>query len=88
VLALATLIQAYTETAEFTAVQRLLEKIPPALQELPRIKAQIGLYYATQGDEKKARQYYQELQGLLDNFPPAVPAQMTKPAFIGVSGHI
>jgi uncharacterized protein HemY len=30
VLALATLIQAYTETADFTAVQRLLEQIPPA----------------------------------------------------------
>ncbi len=70
VLALATLIQAYTETADFTAVQRLLEKIPSALQEFPRIKAQIGLYYATQGDEKKARQHYQELQGLLDNLPP------------------
>jgi adenylate cyclase len=70
VLALATLIQAYTETADFTAVQRLLEQIPPALQELPRIKAQIGLYYATQGDEKKARQYYQEMWELLDNFPP------------------
>jgi tetratricopeptide (TPR) repeat protein len=70
VIALATLIQAYTETADFTAVQRLLEQIPPASQELPRIKAQIGLYYATQGDEKKARQYYQEVRELLDNFPP------------------
>lgn len=69
-LALPTLIQAYTETGDFTAVQRLLEQIPPALQERPRIKAQIGLYYATQGDEKKARQLYQELQELLDNLPP------------------
>jgi TolB-like protein/Flp pilus assembly protein TadD len=70
VIALATLIQAYTETADFTAVQRLLEQIPPALQEQPRVKAEIGLYYATQGDEKKARQHYQELQELLDNLPP------------------
>jgi TolB-like protein/Flp pilus assembly protein TadD len=69
-LALANLIQAYTDMADFSAVQRLLEQIPPALQERPRIKAQIGLYYAAQGDVKKARQYYQEVRELLDKLPP------------------
>lgn len=68
-VALATLIQAYTETRDFTAVQRLLDSTPPALQERPRIKARVGLYYAARGDEEKARQIYRELQELLDNLP-------------------
>jgi tetratricopeptide (TPR) repeat protein len=69
-IAFANLILAYTRTGEYTAVQRLLEQIPPALQEQPRVKAQIGLYYAAKGDEIKARQHYQELRELLDNLPP------------------
>ena len=66
-IATAILIVAYTETGNFQAVQRLLDQMPPDFKEQPRIKLHIGLYYAARGEEKKARQIYQEL---LDNPPP------------------
>jgi tetratricopeptide (TPR) repeat protein len=68
--ALANLIAAYTETGDFTAVQRLLDSIPPELQGLPMIRALVGRYYAARGDEEKARQIYRELRKLLDSLTP------------------
>ena len=45
-IALATLIQAYTRTGDFEAVQELLESIPPAMAARHRIRARAGVYYA------------------------------------------
>jgi tetratricopeptide (TPR) repeat protein len=65
--ATAILILAYSDAGNFQAIQRLVEQMPPAFREQPRIKLHIGLYYAAQGNEKRARQIYGEL---LDDPPP------------------
>jgi len=65
--ATANLILAYMEAGNFQAIQTLLEQMPLDSREQPRIKLVIGLYYAAQGDQKKARQIYREL---LDDPPP------------------
>ena len=70
VLAINNLILVYTDTENFSALQRLLDGIPPALQELPEIRASIGRYYAARGDEEKARQIYLELRALHDELTP------------------
>jgi adenylate cyclase len=60
-IATAILILAYSDAGNFQAIQRLVEQMPPAFREQPRTKLHIGLYYAAQGDEKRARQIYREL---------------------------
>ena len=64
------LIMTYVEAGNYAAVQHLLESIPAPLQELPRIKAAVGMYHAARGDEEKAREIYREL---LDSPLPAGP---------------
>jgi tetratricopeptide (TPR) repeat protein len=65
--ATARLIQAYTVTGNFPAVQQLLETMPLAVRESPNTKAFIGLYHVARGDIDKARQIYQEVN---DNLTP------------------
>lgn len=45
-LALMTLIDAYTSTGRYSAARTVLQNIPPELQKQPTIKARAGLYYA------------------------------------------
>jgi len=63
-IALMALIDAYTARGNYAGVRQLLEKIPPAMQEHPRIRARVALSYLSQGDYAKAREIYQELLGL------------------------
>ena len=62
--ALATLIDAYTATGNYAGVQELLDEIPPAMREHPRIQARVALSYLSQGKSVKAREIYQKLVGL------------------------
>jgi len=62
--ALGALMEAYTATGNYAGVQQILEKMPPAVREHPRIRARVALNYLAQGDYKKAREIYQELLGL------------------------
>jgi adenylate cyclase len=64
------LVRLYTDTEDFAALQRLLDNIPPALQEQPEIRALVGRSYAARGDEEKARQIYRELQDMFDSLTP------------------
>jgi tetratricopeptide (TPR) repeat protein len=59
--ALMALIDAYTAAENYSGVQQLLEKIPSALQQDPRISARIALSYVSQGDYVKARKIYRDL---------------------------
>jgi tetratricopeptide (TPR) repeat protein len=59
--ALMALIDAYTAAGNYSGVQQLLEKIPSALQQNPRIGARIALSYVSQGDYVKARKIYRDL---------------------------
>jgi TolB-like protein/Tfp pilus assembly protein PilF len=59
--ALMALIDAYTAMGNFSGVEQLLEKIPLAIQEHPRIRARVALSYLSQGDYAKANELYQEL---------------------------
>jgi tetratricopeptide (TPR) repeat protein len=68
--AIAYLIWAYVEMGDYSSVPSLLESVPAELQEMPRIKAMIGLYHAEVGDEKTAREFYKQL---LENPLPAGP---------------
>ena len=63
------LIEAYISTGRYPDALKVLQNIPPELQELPHIKALTGLYYAAVGDHEKARLIYREL---LDS-PTTVP---------------
>jgi len=62
--ALAALIDAYTAMSNYSGVLQILEDVPAALREHPRIRARVALTYLAQGDEVKAREIYQELLGL------------------------
>jgi adenylate cyclase len=62
--ALAALIDAYTATGNYAGVQRIIEDIPLATQEHPRIRARVALSYLSAGDAVKAREIFQELVGL------------------------
>jgi len=55
------LIDAYTAMGNYSDVQKILEEIPPALQEHPRIRTRVALSYLSQGDYSSARKIYQEL---------------------------
>jgi tetratricopeptide (TPR) repeat protein len=59
--ALMALIDAYTAAGNHSGVQNMLEKIPSALQQDPRISARIALNHVSQGDYVKARKIYQDL---------------------------
>jgi len=59
--ALMALIDAYTAAGNYSGVQHMLEKLPSALQQDPRISARIALYYVSQGDYVKARKIYRDL---------------------------
>ncbi len=59
--ALMALIDAYTAAGNHSGVQHMLEKIPSALQQDPRISARIALNYVSQGDYVKARKIYRDL---------------------------
>jgi TolB-like protein/thioredoxin-like negative regulator of GroEL len=72
--ALTYLILAYVEAGNNAAVQKLLESIPAALHQAPRIKAAAGVYHAGIGDEEKARKIYEEL---LATPPPGGPFFIT-----------
>ncbi len=64
------LVYLYTDTEDFAALQRLLDSIPPALQDQPEIRALLGRSYAARGDEEKARQIYRELRDMFDSLTP------------------
>jgi TolB-like protein/thioredoxin-like negative regulator of GroEL len=61
VIALFTLIQAYTLAGNFSAAEALLEDIPPALQQSYWVRAPIAQCYAAQGNYDKAREIYRDL---------------------------
>jgi adenylate cyclase len=61
--ALAALIEAYTATGNYVGVKQILEEIPLAMQEHPRIRARVALSLISQGDYMKAREIYQDLLG-------------------------
>jgi tetratricopeptide (TPR) repeat protein len=63
-VALMTLIEAYTARGNYSGVQQLLETLPLALKEHPRIRARVALSYLSQRDYAKANEIYQELLGL------------------------
>jgi tetratricopeptide (TPR) repeat protein len=55
------LINAYTAAGNYSGAQQMLEKIPSALQQDPRISARIALNYVSQGDYVNARKIYRDL---------------------------
>jgi adenylate cyclase len=59
--ALMSLIEAYTAAGNYSGVQHMLQKIPSALQQDPRIAARIALNYVSQGDYVNARKIYRDL---------------------------
>jgi TolB-like protein/Tfp pilus assembly protein PilF len=63
------LIDAYTLKRDYSAIQTVMQNIPPELQQRPTIKARAGLYYAATGDHEKARLIYRDLV----DTPPIVP---------------
>jgi adenylate cyclase len=64
VIALYTLVQAYTLAGNYTAAHEFLESLPTALQQDEWIRNSAALCYAAQGDYDKARQIY---RGVVDN---------------------
>jgi adenylate cyclase len=69
-LAIYYLASIYTVTENFTAVQNLLEDIPPGLRDLPLIRSAVGRYYAQLGEEDRARQIYRELKAQRESLMP------------------
>ncbi len=68
------LIDAYAAKGNYSGIKQILEDIPPAMQEHPRIQARVALSYISQGDHVKARKIYQELVELeLDRLYQGLP---------------
>lgn len=70
VLTILYLIDIYTKTENFTAVQMLLDDIPIELRDLPMIRASVGRYYAKLGEEDRARRIYRELMARREGLMP------------------
>jgi serine/threonine-protein kinase len=60
-IALFTMVQAYTLAGNYTAAHEFLESLPTALQQDEFIRNSAALCYAAQGDYDKAREIYRDI---------------------------
>jgi len=67
VLAIQFLIAAYTDKNDTVALDSLLVRLPPAIQELAEIKALVARNYAVRGNAAEARKIYNDLVASFDS---------------------
>jgi TolB-like protein/Tfp pilus assembly protein PilF len=60
IIALWMLMSAETALGNFAAVEELVDRLPPELQQWPNIKVRRGINYAAAGEVDKAREIYRE----------------------------